>query len=214
MNLLSVILLSIFNSCVSTNQMQIVEYNPKYNCSYLGHGEPIIMNTTEIFDEITLCAKFALKFLIKGYLMELRYQKENTLLTIYLSKFGKNAGFGFFSFYGFSYMFKWPKHRMKPDEWQQICVSASNNQAVIALNGDAIFNENINTSNLMYKAANQSYFRLGKYFTGFVTDINVWSYKLDISDLITMTKSCSIRDTLTPDVFLWGNLKVMFKRIF
>ena len=61
----------------------------------------------------------------------------------------------------------------------------------------------------MYKVANQSYFRLGKYFTGFVTDVNVWSYKLDISDLITMTKSCSVVDTLTPDVFSWDTLKVI-----
>ena len=210
MNLLIVILLSIFSSCVSTNQIQIVEYNPKNECSYLGHGEPIIMNTTHILDEITLCAKFAPKFLITGFLMELRYNTEKVLLTIYLSKFGKNTGFGFFNHYGYNHqMFKWPKQRMKPDVWQQICISASNNQAVLVLNGDAIFNKNLNISNLMYKVANQSYFRLGKYFTGYVTDLNVWSYKLEISDLITMTKSCSVIDTLTPDVFSWDTLKVI-----
>ena len=141
--------------------------------------------------------------------MELRYHTENILLTIYLSQFGKNAGFGFFGYHGFSNIFNWPKQRMKPDVWQQICISASNNQAVLVLNGDAIFNKNLNISNLMYKVANQSYFRLGKYFTGFVTDVNVWSYKLDISDLITMTKSCSVVDTLTPDVFSWDTLKVI-----
>ena len=214
MKITCIFLLAILDKCTSTNQIEIFEYNQENYCPDL--YEPIIINTTSTFDEITLCTKFSLKYLKETYFMELRTTTGNlVLLGVYFMNFEKK--FGFICYHDWFYMFKWSNQSMKPDIWQKICISVSNAQILLALNGDAILNDTITVSNRTNNEYKQANLRLGGYvnedngdgnprtFVGFITEVNLWNQNLELSDLISMTNSCSLIDSV-PDLFSWeGN---------
>ena len=211
MKIIFISLLSILNTCISTDPVRIVEYKQE-NCSTPLH-EPILINATSNFEELTICAKFSLKFLKGTYFMELISSSSNlTLFAIFLDDFSKN--FGFVIYLESYYMFQWSEQEMKPDTWQQICTFVSNTQIVVAFNGNLILNESTITTTQINVENKQAYLHLGgsyegSSFVGYMTKVYLWNQKFEITDLIYMTNSCSLIDAV-PDLFSWDSFKVSF----
>ena len=220
MKLLFAFLLILFNRCSSI----VVEFKEENQCPQL--NEPILINTTPTFGEITICTKFSLKFLRSTGFMQLSSSISNmSLFEILLIDFSKN--YGFVRFYGVFLMFEWPEHTMKPDIWQQMCATVSNSQIIVVLNGNVILNEISVSSNLTRKEDKQANFWLGGNnengihtpcgtstvtpcnFVGSISRVYLWSQKLEISDMIHMTNSCKLINT-TPDLFIWDSFQVSF----
>ena len=108
-------------------------------------------------------------------------------------------------YYELTYMFQWSEHEIKPDIWQQMCTFVSNTQIVVVFNGNLILNESTITTTQINVENKQAYLHLGgSYegfgFVGYLTKVYLWSQKLEITDLIHMTNSCSLIDTV-PDLF-------------
>ena len=196
----------------------IVDFNLENDCPDIKKPIPITLSP---FEEITICLKFTFKFLKPTRLFYIRYfseknSKNSTLLGIYFKNF--ETKYGFLKYNGINYLFQWSNHNIKPDVWQKICISITNLQIYIVMNGEKISNETISITNNMNKEITSANLWLGSdnirkfgsnglgyfVFEGSISNVYLWSQHLKISELISITNSCSLIHTPKPDLLTWN----------
>ena len=200
-----VVLLKILHTGSCNNQVLILKYNRRNDCT-----NPLVQLKPKItLNEFTYCGQYNFRFLRKSYLMSFY---PNLDMRLSISDFEKNIGFLVYD--GGSYLFDFKYQNLKTDEWQSICFSISMNQLKIVLNGQILLNDEVDlvTKEIVNPVLSlggivtTSEHHLVKRFVGLITDVHLWSKSLNIDNLISITKTNIISNILIPDLFTWPML--------
>ena len=111
---------------------------------------------------------------------------------------------GFLSYDGGSYLYDFISHKLKPDEWHHICYSIAKNQIKIVLDGEILLNEKVdleikeitNTTLWLGGMATESKYYEDRRFVGMITDVHLWSTSLDIADIIYITETSELKNSV------------------
>ena len=201
-----VVLLKILHTGLCNNQVLILKYNRRNDCT-----NPLVQLKPKItLNEFTYCGQYNFRFLRKSYLMSFY---PNLDMRLSISDFEKNIGFLVYD--GASYLFDFKYQNLKTDEWQSICFSISMNQLKIVLNGQILLNDEVDlvTKEIVNPVLSlggivtASEHHLVKRFVGLITDVHLWSRSLNIDNLLSITKTNIISNMTIPDLFTWPMFK-------
>ena len=113
LKILLVVLLSLFDLGSCSNEIFILKYN---KCKYPLEGIP--MTTNSYLKEFTFCAKYNFRFVRESLLMGFDE-------TTYLLVMAFEEKMAIFKFTGSYFYFDFDNQKIKPDEWQNLCISVS-----------------------------------------------------------------------------------------
>ena len=129
--ILLLVLLNLLHSGSSSNEVLILKYN---QC--LDPPVGIAIKANSDIKEFTFCAKYNFRFLRESLLMGF---DENT----YFWMMDFEEKMAVFKFAGEMFFVDFENQNIKPDKWQNLCISVSvyHNQIKIVLNGESLFEE-------------------------------------------------------------------------
>ena len=114
-----------------------------------------------------------------------------------------------------SLVFKIPKdNAVKPFHWHHICVSSREDSYTIVLDGQQWYHgehtlgsrEKTTLKRLDLGSTNEYWvYEDGMNFLGLLSELNVWSKSLSISQMVKITTNCGNEDP-TPDLLKWSEL--------
>ena len=206
MIVLLLVLLNILDIGLCNNHVLVMRYNKRNDCQ-----NPLaLIKPNKTFSEFTYCGKYNLRFLRNIILMD----GANFDLRIFITDFERKIGF--LRYDGGSYLFDFKHQNLNPDEWHHICFSISINQLMIVLNGHILLNEKVDlvtkeilNPGLWLGGTNSTSKRyLDRRFVGLITDVHLWSQSLTIADIVSITETNTISNTLFPDLFTWPKFRI------
>ena len=178
---------------------------PNNDCTV---GIPIKSNS--LLNEFTFCGKYSFKFLRESVLMYMDAPHTYIRILDFEDKVGilKHDNCGYFFFF--------PNQTMKPDSWQNVCLSISTDSMKLVLNGEVIVNAPPNSimkrqfveTNLWLGGENRPKL-MYRRFEGLITGVYLWpeSFRLDALILIT-TENKTIESVTETPLFSWKKFKL------
>ena len=208
--------LTLISSGRTTNEVLILKFNRCLAESPVG----ITIKANSILEEFTFCAKYNFRFLRESLLMgfdedtHFRMNFEEQLAS--------------FKFVGEYFFYNIENLNIKPDKWQNLCISVSisHNQLKIVLNGEILGDEEkVDLSkkklliNTLWVGGSEPRDLLGSegerpWFTnqrleGSLTDVQFWNESLSIDIMKSITKSGTITNNIpVPELFSWLTFKM------
>ena len=178
---------------------------PNNDCTV---GIPI--TSISLLNEFTYCGKYNFKFLRESILMYMDAPHTYIRILDFEDKVGilKHDNCGYFFFF--------PNQTMKPDSWQNVCLSIATDSMKLVLNGEVIVNASPNSS--MKRQFTETNLWLGgenkpklmyRRFEGLISGAYLWpeSFSLDTLILIT-TQNKSTESVTAKPLFSWEKFKL------
>ena len=203
--LLLLLFLNLVFSAVCNDQVLILKYNRRDDCTKSLVDLPI----KSAMMEFTFCGKYSFKFLRSSVLMGFDF---NTF-------FGMNYenGMARVKIYGSISYINLTNHSLKPDQWQHLCFSASSNHVLIVMNGVLLKNETIHYTDITFGRMWIGGFLGNKFYEerrmeGAITEVHIWNETLEASYLVSITSNAVVASNIIqpPALFSWQKLKVKY----
>ena len=172
--------------------------------TYLALGQGI-----EINNPLTFCLRFNIKdILATNYIFS---SKDEELL--FLLSF--SYGFGLVLINSVNLVFEIPKDNdLSPFHWHHICISSSKDSYIVVIDGQQWYrashtagsSEKIIVKRLDFGFTSEYWvYSDGINFKGLLSELNVWSKSLSLSQLVEITTNCGKVDPI-PDILNWSEL--------
>ena len=203
-NLTVIILLFFCYICQGTLVVELNESSTEDKNTFLALGQGI-----EISNPLTFCLRFNIRdSLATNYVFSSTDDK-----LVLILRFSISLGIAIIN--SVSLVFKIPKdNAVRPFHWHHICVSSREDSYTIVLDGQQWYHANhtlgsSQTSSLKrldLGSTNEYWiYPEGINFRGLLSELNVWSKALSISQMVKITRNCGKIDPI-PDLLKWSEL--------
>ena len=205
MKTLTVTLLIFFcHRCLGTLVVELTESLNEYKNTSLALGLGI-----EINNPLTFCLRFNLKV---NFATNYIFSNTDDKLVLIL-RFSVNLGLALIN--SVPLLFEIPKDNgVLPFHWHHICISSSEDSYSIVLDGQQWYHANqeqksfekttvtrldLGTTNKYWTYAD------GINFRGLLSELNIWSKSLSVSQIVRITTNCGKVDPI-PDLLKWSEI--------
>ena len=189
-------------------KVAILENKPVKNSKHSKCTVGIPIKSSSPLNEFSFCGKYRFKFLRESILMYM----DGTESHLRLMNFEEKVGIIEHNLVG--YFFYFQNQTMKPDSWQHICLSTSDDFITLVLNGEVVYNaspskkpDKPKETNLWLGGENIQT-RMYRRFEGTMTDIYLWNKALTMNELILITTRSTASESISiPALFSWKIFK-------
>ena len=198
------------HKCLGTVVVDL-DQSSNENSTFLALGQGI-----EIKNPLTFCLRFNIKSGILGTQYIFSSTEDKLVLIL---RFSVNLGIVLIN--RVSFVFEIPKDNdVLPFHWYHICVSTREDSFTIVLDGQQWYHANhtlgsfekTTLKRLDLGSTNEYWiYPEGINFRGLLSELNVWSKALSISQMVKITRNCGKEDP-TPDLLKWSELPSLMIR--